>query len=423
MLLAKYTHGNFRIVWKGTKVNLIFSSLTYCAIIWVFIAQILPDIGISSILYALVFLQTCRLSCRGFNSSIDIAIGASFLLLYFMFAPNLLLHAGIDSSISVSIFILFTDVLRKFSGHASAPDKKGTKLGAGRKAYAWIGLSSSSLAIALTHYLLPVPIFSLMLPVGCAIYFQERLLLSGQSFKDALFSLAIVLLGVGYYMIFHWGGFGRLAIAAFILMPLMTIAAHKKSLLKFWHIAVALPFLTAWAAIIRGGSALDFFNRVAVGVTDHLRFTEELRSGALQTDAGLSKFFDQYLMFFFNWVPRNLWSGKPTGAGYYSVDLMLGREAFGEEYSISLGFVGDQIFVLGGWYLFGLAIILMTMTFTRSLIKRVSPTDVKTPLIAFDASLLTFFWGGMAAFGSRAWFVIVPILTLALLSRMKISRR
>jgi hypothetical protein len=41
----------------------------------------------------------------------------------------------------------------------------------------------------------------------------------------------------------------------------------------------------------------------------------------------------------------------------------------------------------------------------------------EAPAIMFDVWLLTYFWGGMASFASRAWYCIVPIVIYAVVLR------
>ena len=74
-------------------------------------------------------------------------------------------------------------------------------------------------------------------------------------------------------------------------------------------------------------------------------------------------------------------------------------------YSQSLGFVGEKIFLLNNYYLFGLILDLVLFVLVRKFILKFS-YGYFTPVMIFDLNLITYFWGGVGIFGSRFFFFI-----------------
>lgn len=385
------------------------TGIVYLIMVFFFASQAFPSLQAEFFLPLLIIAQLLRLIVRGFRKSLDIFTSVSFLLLYAIFAPNLQIFSNIDSTLTISIFILFSDAVAAFD---KAPKLPST-ISKGGRIKLYIGLFLSAAAIALTTYAIPLPPLSLMIPVGLGLYFQESLLRTGQSTWSAWLVLLLFEAGIALYLILHWGGFGRLAVTSYLLMPFALLAFYKRTFVKFWHLVIASPVLAVLAFVVRGGSRENLLSEQAAGVTDHLIYTHNLRNGTLSSDAGLLAYFEQYVLLFLNWFPRAIWPDKPVGSGYYSVDHFGERFLVGEEHNISLGFVGEQIFLLGDNYLLGLLFTLTTLIVLRRLLAMNSRKNGVCALIAFDATLLTYFWGGMASFGSRAWFVIAPILIIS----------
>lgn len=409
MLHIHMTSNQFYVTWRGSVASLSMSLSTYTAIFICLIGNIWPEVYYKNILFIITTLQTARLCLRGFSSSIDIAIGTSFLALYFILAPNIFLFDGTDPSLTVAIFIMFSDTMRRW-GSETPPLTDKTK---GETLYHWIGFLTSISLIAILFYAIPKPDIALLMPVGVALFYQEAMLRHGQSKRNAWTVFLLFEASIFAYMTLHWTGFGRLSIAAMLVMPFALLSTYYPTFIRFWHLAATLPFLMILAIKVRGGSVEQLTTMAAVGITDHLRFTSDLMKKKLQGDVGIDTFIEQFCLLFLNWFPRDLWPEKPVGAGYYSVDLMLSRFLYGDEHSISLGFIGDQIFALGEFYLTGLFLVLVALIATRRFLIKVTHGR-RAAIVAFDCTMLTYFWGGMAAFGSRAWFMIIPIIALSL---------
>ncbi|RAZ91725.1 hypothetical protein DPM33_04295 [Mesorhizobium hawassense] len=336
------------------------------------------------------------------------------MLLYVPFAPNLLIFNKVDASVIISIFIIFSDTLRGFD---CTPDFIPI-LYVRNKWLQRCGLAVGIFSILLVGVIAPRPEMSLMIPIGVALYFQESLIRSGQARREAIIIFLLFESAIGANLYLYWGGYGRLAVAAYLIMPFAMLCSYHRISIRFSYLVMAMPALLVWAMVVRGEEAGSITSAAAIGVTDHMRFTEYLRSGLRYGDVGIVPYLKQLELFYLNWFPRDAWAGKPVGAGYYSVDFLWGRIGVGEDYNVSLGFVGDQLFTLGDAYPIGLIIMLTSMIFTRKAIALFSGNDSVAALIAFDATLLTYFWGGMAAFGARAWFVIFPILALSRLGKV-----
>ena len=392
------------------------TGMIYLIIILFFTSQAFPSLQSDFFLPFLIGAQLLRLMARGFRKSLDIFLSVSFLLLYAIFALNLQIFANVDSTLTISIFILFSDTIAAFdkAPRLPLPIKKRGQL----KLYT--GFILSVAAIALAMYAIPSPPLSLMIPVGLGLYFQESLLRTGQSTRSAWLVLLLFEIGIATYLVLHWGGFGRLAVTSYLLMPFALLAFYKRTFVKFWHLALASPILAVLAFVVRGGSRENLLSEQAAGVTDHLLYTHNLFNGNLASDAGIRPYFEQYVLLFLNWFPRAAWPSKPVGSGYYSVDHFGERGFVGEEHNISLGFVGEQIFLLGYNYLWGLFFALVTLIALRRFLAMHAHKNGVSALIAFDATLLTYFWGGMASFGSRAWFVLAPILIISYVRRSRI---
>lgn len=392
----------------------VIMALVYMVIGLVIAGQFVEGLYSPNLLYPMLILQTIRLIRQPFSSSLALVTGISFLVLYAVYGPNLLIFSRIDPSLTIAMFIAFTDTIKACSDvpfpFTYSPESKENKT-----AY-WVGLITSCFAVTVVFVLVSRADIGLIVPLGCALFFQEGLLRKGVGKFGAFVALGMIELAVMLYLVFFWTGFGRLAIASLLLLPFAVHSAYRPTILRFWHFVVALPVLITAATVVRGGSIEDVTSSTAAGVTDHMLLTADLQSGFLVGDGKLQAFIDQYLLFFLNWFPRDIWPNKPIGAGAYAVDLLWGRAKFGDEYNVSLGFVGDQIFALGGWYMFGLFVILATIICIRRMLIHYSYAIHRSPLIAFDTMLLTFFWGGMASFGSRVWFAVAPLIILALIS-------
>lgn len=234
----------------------------------------------------------------------------------------------------------------------------------------------------------------------------------------------LVYLPVIVFLLFVWSGFGRLEVGAFILAPI--IIAHTLGRSSF-HQTIA--FILTPAAIFistairyakeRGylDGYLEFFlDSLSSGsVVDHINWTHFMFYWSYNNRApSLWPFLDQYSLLFLQFIPRAWWSGKPIGIAYSAVDDIFNREGVPAGHSISLGCVGELVYLAGDLWVFAAIMVFLTIAFLREVIRRLSAGRVSA-LVFFDVSLLTYVWGGMASFGSRVWFVCIPIVAYFML--------
>ena len=123
------------------------------------------------------------------------------------------------------------------------------------------------------------------------------------------------------------------------------------------------------------------------------------------------------LMFFIH-IPREIWSSKPIPIGFWAVDVMFERNnaatGVDKEFSISLGFIGENMLMLGEKFYIGLIFSLLNIIIIRKLVFSLSFNSI-VPLLIFDLNLVSYFWGGMSIFGSRLWVLLIPSLIFLIL--------
>ena len=128
-------------------------------------------------------------------------------------------------------------------------------------------------------------------------------------------------------------------------------------------------------------------------------------------------FLDQYLLMFFIHIPRNLVI-KPFPIGFWAVDVMFERNnsqtGVDKEFSISLGFIGENMLMLGEKFYIWINFCFVKIIILRRLVSYLSFNSI-VPLLIFDLNLVSYFWGGMSIFGSRLWVLLIPSLIFLIL--------
>src|SRR5690606_31337698 len=214
--------------------------------------------------------------------------------------------------------------------------------------------------------------------------------------------------------LFHWSGYGRIVIGSYIMMPVLIAAHHRRFVIRIWHTAVAAPPALSLAIISRGGEGLG--NVGTGGAAHHLQLTTEVLASSHHLSSRWGEYFEQWLLFFLNWMPREWWPEKPLGVGSTFVDDWIGRAGFAANHSVSVGYIGESVYFLGPISPVGILIALLTLVVVRRMIQKfVIPAF--SAVIAYDVMLISYVWGGYATFGSRAWFFIVPMAAWALLQK------
>gem|GEM_PF-5740081 len=230
----------------------------------------------------------------------------------------------------------------------------------------------------------------------------------------ALLAFFIVIL---VYMLFVWSGFGRILMLSYLLLPCMVLVQHKFVVVR-WHIlAPIVPLALLVNGWIRGMQEFDVTAVAGRSASHHLVLMNEFLNTKETFVNSPLMLLEQFVLLVTNWMPRALWPSKPIGAGSSAVDIYYGRQAFSESYSVSLGLWGEHILWLpSAWLFSGFASLFIVFALLRVLL-RISKGNYAAYL-CYLVSLISFFWGGMASFGSRVWFLVIPIFIYMGLVRM-----
>lgn len=241
--------------------------------------------------------------------------------------------------------------------------------------------------------------------------------------RTSLFVAAQTILLILLYSLFVWSGFGRIMIAAYCLIPLLVLHHYGHLNFRPWAAFVAAPLGIVLSSVLRwsvqdrqGGGFLPELKRelISGSVGAHLDLTAkmfELRDTKLGAYLFSTNFVEQYSLLFLQWVPRVAWPSKPIGIGLVFVDDFLNRQATSAEYSVSLGFIGEHLYFSGDLWPFTLAVTLGSLLGIRRTLMALSKSAFF--VILFDVSLISYVWGGMAAFGSRFWLIFIPVLVFS----------
>ncbi|MEP9373749.1 hypothetical protein [Mesorhizobium sp. KR1-2] len=259
-------------------------------------------------------------------------------------------------------------------------------------------------------------LFAFTVPFSISLLLFERLVASC-GWTNVCMMLFAYLITIGIYIVYFWGGFGRLVIGAYVLMPVLIADRYRDFGLRTWQAAVLAPLLLAVAYYSRNNTWAS--NELgAGGAGHHLRLTMELfYNPVYEYFGGFYKLVDQYILLFLNWFPREYWENKPIGIGYYAVDEWIGRQGLGRVYNVSLGMFGEQLYTVGPYFIVAWAFVLITLIMLRRVIENLA-AGYAAPVIVFDVNMINYVWGGAASFGSRAWFFIVPLLMVTSVCRL-----
>ena len=308
-----------------------------------------------------------------------------------------------------ALFILFTEVMLRAQGR---PVDEVGRLPAARSGIeapiASLAVLAIGIALSSQGELLG---FLLFVAWGCSLIPFERAMAAygGAVGKLVLIGLYYLLLGV--YVLFVWDGFGRTFISAFFLAPLLILLTYRIVQLPvaaFAAAALTLPFI---GRVLRFGWSDGLAGIADDSGASHIIVTSEIwASPALVTNAGTLS--DQWVLLFGNWLPRALWSGKPSGIGSTFVDTYIGRTGYSEGHSTALGIFGEHIYLGQGLWLVSTVALLVAVLILRASIAKLAAPYL-APVIVFDVCLLTLIWGGMASFGARVWFPLIPMVLIA----------
>lgn len=219
-------------------------------------------------------------------------------------------------------------------------------------------------------------------------------------------------------MIFLWSGFGRLGILVQLIVPSIILHIYGRFKLKPQHLLLLCPPALVYALGVRGDYEFTGLGGFASGsAVHHLILMDELSRNVDQFVTRTYDLFDQFILLFLNWAPRFFWENKPVGIGLYFVDEYIGRDGFSDGHSVSIGFWGEHLYLFPKfWLVSGIFTLVVVMLLARILY--VITGNSVSVLVVFYSHLIVLIWGGMAAFGSRVWWLILPMIAFILFEKV-----
>ena len=239
----------------------------------------------------------------------------------------------------------------------------------------------------------------------------------GERKKMALHLLFVKIFYFVLYLVFIWTGYGRIYLGM-LAIPIYAIVANRGF---FTHRQLLITLFSF--AVVFVGNILRFGERAGLeavlrdSTTSHLILADELVKNR-EILSLPSEMSGQFFLFFFNWFPRQVWPGKPVAIGESFVDYYMGRAGFGEGHSISIGIIGEHLYFVPHYWLVTLTLAVLCYIWLRRAIQKASGNFLM-PVFLYDAGFITFAWGGLAAFGARYFFFVIPALILSMLVRPK----
>lgn len=226
-----------------------------------------------------------------------------------------------------------------------------------------------------------------------------------------------------FYIVFYWDGFGRLILAA-MLIPMYFIVAHERNwrFSKYFVILSAL-FIGMLASLNRLKNANSLVHAIMNDSTvlPYILAIDIEKSTNLEM-INLSGWLDQVLLFFFASFPRDLWPAKPLGFGRQYVIDELDIAFLDNGYSIASLFVGEHIYYLGYFWIFG---VFLTLFGLVSIFKYFHKLDNNSGIWGVMVCLWvpTYFWGGIASFSSRFQIGLMVTIMIIFLRFLVVRRR
>lgn len=340
-------------------------------------------------------------------------ISANLTLAYLFIIPTIgsLIFDNYDYSYIVSLAFLFFVAVRYLSGAESGSVAIILHAPTGRNSNYILAVCFISCIVG--PYVVPresvLANLSFLLPFAVSLVFFETFCINERKSKIAVV-LILYFFVILNYVIFYWGGFGRILIGAYILVPILLANSVRDIGVRSWQgIVLAMPALYISQQSRYGEVGLE--SLYGGSAAHHLIVTDEMFRSMSTISHNWLMFAEQWLLFYLNWMPRDFWSDKPIGVGYSFVDDWIGRAGFSDGFSVSVGFIGELIFYVGDLWWMTFVLCALTLVATRMLVGKLG-SGYLAPMVVFDVSLLSYAWGGLATFGSRAWFMIFPLVLL-----------
>ncbi len=226
------------------------------------------------------------------------------------------------------------------------------------------------------------------------------------------------------YCFFVWGGFGRLVIASWILIPSLIYLFSYNLYFNKWLFFLGASVASIFMSMLRfsGAEASNILQYVMKdSTTSPYRLADQIIGDypGVGGGIGFQGVADQYLLFFVGAFPREIWESKPLGFGaLYTIDN-LSERLVDAGHSVAALFVGEHIYYVGYfWGGFFALLATLLVCFLYRLAYRLSPAS---QVLAIPVALYvtSFFWVGLATYSQRlqqgfflicaAWLVLVFI--------------
>tara|TARA_B100000989_G_C19510290_1_gene458638 strand:- start:454 stop:1725 length:1272 start_codon:yes stop_codon:yes gene_type:complete len=361
-------------------------------------------------------LQILRIGLFKKINSRDLIFLTLLIMLFLIPSISIYFYYKLDLTNILIIVVIFYDLLRKFFSDYKYYNFYSKNIYVNQ-------LSRYVIYLILVTWSISAPFFfgqgnhllgmlSFMFPTAISLVIFEKILRNNRSVYQGAILLFIHFGFVIIYLSNHWSGFGRLFLGFYILAPIIIYMTVYKISFRPWMILLISPIALFLLQYARFKSQLSLEDTLISSAGFHLILTDMVNMNNYSfNNQGLQAFFEQFQLMFFSWFPREIWFSKPVGISYWSVDVMFDRSKIinGPSYSQSMGFIGEQILLLKHYYIAGLLLCLISLIIIRKIIVYFSYGS-NVPAIIFDLHLMSYFWGGMATFGSRVWFLLIPLL-------------
>jgi hypothetical protein len=221
-----------------------------------------------------------------------------------------------------------------------------------------------------------------------------------------------------------WDGFGRIVYVSYLFVPLIFSIRARILIIPVLSVPLLVIAGLYLTQLIRADSVVSIEGLFMGSAGHHIVVTSDIfRLGPIYPAA---QFFEQYFLMFFNWLPRAIISDKPFGIGFSSVyDIYPAAPYYGVNYSHSVGFVGESFAFFGDFFFVGLLLYAGGIAFINKLVGLFVPKVAVLGSIVVYISVISFLWGGGAAFGARIWepMIAVVLCNILLYANVHISRR
>lgn len=381
-----------------------------CAVLltfWNDSSHFLPDPSIFAMLFVLLIYEAQ--SAGRFTVLQLVIVGAGFVLYAFPHLGSLIRGEDV-SLVFFSLYLIIVRLFFQYQPHS-----------AGRRYYwdsvNWGAATLAALALSLIAGQIWGPLFLSFF--GLSVLFLDRACAQLNARRAMLYFLVGLIFAALLYRYSQWNGSGRLYVATLFALPVVILHHNHILRIKLWHMLLGVPLALLGSTAFRFGS-LEPSNLGGESAGHHLTLMTELRERADVLESDIAELGGQLSLYFLNWFPRDVWPTKPIGIGLWFVDEYIGREGYSDGFSVSLGFWGEHIYLNPtAWIFSGVGVVLLSVLVFRGL-QFLSGNSVAV-LLMFQVNLVTLFWGGMASFGARVWWLVIPSLLFVIVERYVVS--